>query len=98
MVELTNTKVHTAFKHISGEIEITGNAVIGKDDVIESIYGDIKNGVERVCGFSAYKGIDGKLQYNINTTDISKICEVIPALEGIEASVIVALKEGEKEA
>lgn len=92
MVELSNTKVHTAFKHISGEIEITGNAVMGKDNAIDSINGDIKRGTERVCGFNAYKGVENKLQYSINTTDISKICEVIPALEGIEASVIAALK------
>ena len=95
MVELSNTKVHTSFKHISGEVEISGNATVGKNDVVENMNGTIKKGEIQVCTFSAYKPGDNELQYNFNSTNITLMCEVIPALSGIEASIISELQKAD---
>ena len=42
MAELTNTTVHTNFKEVKGDVEITGNAVVNKDNAVTSINGEVK--------------------------------------------------------
>lgn len=91
MAELTNTTVHTNFKEVKGDVEITGNAVVNKEDVITSIDGEVKYKGERVCGCKAYSGADGKLSYNLHGVQFPHLCEVLSTLEGVEASVLASL-------
>jgi hypothetical protein len=92
MTELSNTRVHTDFKEVSGNVEITGNIVIGKGNEITSIIAVAKYDGNEVCNINAWNMLEGKLNFNLNNVNFEHLCDVIPVLEGIEASVLASIQ------
>jgi hypothetical protein len=96
MVELKNVTVHTQFTDENGVIKVSGNAVVNEKNEVTSLNGDITKNDAPVCNFNAWRSGD-KLQYNFSTTDITALCEVIPAVSGIEDGIIQQLAAADAE-
>lgn len=92
MTELSNTRVHTDFKEVSGNVEITGSIVIGKGNEITSISAVAKYDGNEVCNINAWSMLEGKLNFNLNNVNFEHLCDVIPVLEGIETSVLASIQ------
>lgn len=98
MVELSNTTVNTTFSITSGDIVITGSAVISRDNKVVNLNsGSIAKGEKNICnGFYASREMEDKLYYSFDRVDIAEFAEVAPVLQGLDTQIVEELLAASK--
>ncbi len=94
MLELSNTTVNTAFSIMNGGVVIIGNAVISKDNKVETINGNsIVYNEESICdGFYAIRTND-ILVWDLRRLHLEKFTpDVQNTLTSLESQIIAELK------
>lgn len=94
MLELSNTTVNTAFSIKNGRVVIIGNAVISKDNKVETINGNsiVYNEESIANDFSARRTND-VLVWNFRDLELVKFtAEVQNTLTSLESQIVAELK------